>query len=393
MGSRVETTFSDSSGYTPSAEKIAELKQKLRVGHAQSLPGASWVDLGPQPANPRNAVSTETHPVLQLSLQDLREIEEAYSVFELSGLPLNKLQAENFPLPTLSGRISKQRALLPSTQPYFIIRGLKPQWFDKRKNVVIFTGIASHVGTKRALAPGDPNVLHHVTEMTSCANATESYRGPANRSIALPFHTDYGSILSFYLLSKAAFGGDIYLADVHDIAREIVSSRPDILATLRKPFLNINAKEDGAYDERPLLFTLPSGRMAVQASRSRLFGTADRPRPASLPPLTPKQSEAVDALHAAGQTVAKRIDMRAGDMLFFSNLQMMHSRDAFVDGNEEENTTRRYLLRLILHDDRADAPWEIPPQLRGTWAELYDHLDEEEKFAVHPELFSYKAAH
>ncbi|PVH93454.1 Clavaminate synthase-like protein [Periconia macrospinosa] len=382
--------FVDSSGYTPSFDKIAELKKKLRISHAHSLPKASWVDPELQPQNARDGVC----PVLQLSLQDLRELEEAYTIFELSGLPLNELQAENFPLPTLSGRISQHRTRLATTQPYFIIRGLKPQWFDKYKNVVIFTGIASHVGTKRALAPGDPNVLHHVTNMKpSGENQKENYRGPANRNIALPFHTDYGSILSFYLLSKAAFGGDLYLADIHDIIREIASSRPDIVTTLQEPFLNINAKAEDAYDERPLLFTLPSGHMAVQASRSRLFGTACRPRPASLPPLAPQQVEAIDALHAAGQTVQKRVDMRAGDILFFNNLQMMHSRDAFFDGNEEENTTRRYLLRLILHDDRADGSWEIPPQLASTWDELYNHLDQEEAFAIHPELFSYKAAH
>lgn len=91
--------------------------------------------------------------------------------------------------------------------------------------------------------------------------------------------------------------------------------------------------------------------------------------------------------------MAKRVDLRPGDMLFFNNLQMMHSRDAFIDGNEEENTTRRYLLRLILHDGRADAPWEIPPELGSTWDELYNHDDQEEVFAIHPELFSYKAAH
>lgn len=57
--------------------------------------------------------------------------------------------------------------------------------------------------------------------------------------IIQPFHTDYGSILSFYVLSKAVSGGDIHLADIHDIAREIALSRPDILKTLRKPFINI----------------------------------------------------------------------------------------------------------------------------------------------------------
>lgn len=203
----------------------------------------------------------------------------------------------------------------------------------------------------------------------------------------------------------------MYIADIHDIVAEISKDRPDILTTLRQLFINIkysisipplhvvklievpSAKEDGAYDERPLLFTLSSGDLAVQASRSRLFGTACRPRPSSLPPLSLTQIEAIDALHAAGQAVARRIPARSGDILFFNNLRMMHARDSFVDGVFEENNTTRYLLRLILHDDREDAHWEIPPHLHDTWKELYDHEDREELFAIHPELFSYKAGH
>jgi hypothetical protein len=72
---------------------------------------------------------------------------------------------------------------------------------------------------------------------------------------------------------------------------------------------------------------------------------------------------------------------------------MMHARDEFIDGDEDENTTKRYLLRLILEDDRNDAAWELPPELLETWKELYDHPDEDEAFAIHPELFSHKCSH
>jgi hypothetical protein len=109
--------------------------------------------------------------------------------------------------------------------------------------------------------------------------------------------------------------------------------------------------------------------------------------------LSPQQVEAVNALHVAGEMVAKRVKYRDGDMLFFNNCQMMHARDAFVDGDDNNNTTNRYLLRLILHDARDDAPWELPPELVKTWKELYDHRDEDEVFAIHPELFSHKASH
>ena len=131
-----------------------------------------------------------------------------------TGLPLNKLQAEHFPLPTLSARIRKLSIKLPENQPYFIIRGLKPQWFTKVKNIILYMGIASHVATKRAMAAGDPVVLRmsnaidgpspekqsiwkltpetdHITNIPipSEQDGTSIYRGPANRAIALVCYT------------------------------------------------------------------------------------------------------------------------------------------------------------------------------------------------------------
>jgi len=54
-----------------------------------------------------------------------------------------------------------------------------------------------------------------------------------------PFHTDYGDILSLYTLSRAATGGDFYLADINDIVAKIEKVRPDILETLRENWLMV----------------------------------------------------------------------------------------------------------------------------------------------------------
>ena len=145
-------------------------------------------------------------------------------------------------------------------------------------------------------------------------------------------------------------------------------------------------------DFRPILFTLPSGQLALQCSRSRLYGTPTRPRPDWLPPLSSKQIEAVDALHVTGQEVSRRLHLRSGDIIFFNNLRMMHARDGFVDGDESENTTRRHLLRLILKDERNEK-WVMPPEMAETWREIYDHEDETEIVPIREELFSYKAGH
>lgn len=78
--------------------------------------------------------------------------------------------------------------------------------------------------------------------------------------------------------------------------------------------------------------------------------------------------------------------------MFFNNMKMMHARDGFIDGSEEDGTTRRYLLRLILRDERNEA-WEVPPEMQATWSELYDHEDGDEIIPIHPTLFSFKAGH
>jgi hypothetical protein len=165
------------------------------------------------------------------------------------------------------------------------------------------------------------------------------------------------------------------------------------LSKIRELILDSSPTAKGVSDERPLLFTLRSGNLAIQASRARLFGTAAKPRPLSTPPLSIKQIEAIDALHAIGQAVALRFEFRSGDIFFFNNMRMMHARDGFIDGNEAENTTKRYLLRLILKDERNSSEWEIPSEMETTWNDLYDHGDEDEVISIHEELFSYKAGH
>ena len=148
---------------------------------------------------------------------------------------------------------------------------------------------------------------------------------------------------------------------------------------------------DCGYEERPLLFDTPSNGMVVQSSRSRLCN-GFQSRPSAIGELSTPQIQALDALHVAGQEVAHRISFRRGDMVFFNNMRMMHARDAYVDGDPRMNTTARYLLRLILKDER-NPKWEVPDGLRQMWKELHEHGDDEEVIPVYPRLVSLKAAH
>jgi hypothetical protein len=164
MAPHADDTIVDTSGYMPSADSVKELKKTLRLHHTRSVTKTSWISGGPQAIDSHDRDGEYEACTLQLSLNDLQEIEDALSFFDRTELPLNRLQAEHFPLPTLSAKIRRFSILLPDKQPYFIVRGLKPQWFCKYKNIIVYMGIASHVGTKRAMAAGDPVVLREYSE-------------------------------------------------------------------------------------------------------------------------------------------------------------------------------------------------------------------------------------
>lgn len=395
MAPHADIDTADPSGYTVNQEKIDALHGMLKhlASNPSSLNFAASIQ-STAPVDSHDRDETAKSYVHTFSLLEIQELFDAVSIFESSKLPLNKLTPEHFPLPTVSQKLRKLSVQLPKDQPFFLLRGLKPAWYSKEKLVALFTGIASYVGTKRAMTGGDTHVLQHITAMEAPKDDSNSvYRGPPNRTMAIPFHTDYGDIISLFTVCNAASGGSFYLANVNDIIAFLDRTRPDIVDQLKKDWHIINPNAENGYDTRPLLYTLSSGEFAISASRARLTGTPTRPRPNTLAPLSDLQRESLDALHAVGKQVAHRFDFRSGDVIFYDNRRMMHARDEYVDGEEENNQTKRYLLRLILKDERNLSQWELPPKLEEVWSELYDHKVEDEVFSIHEELFSYKISH
>ncbi|KAK3384586.1 hypothetical protein B0T24DRAFT_674336 [Lasiosphaeria ovina] len=219
--------------------------------------------------------------------------------------------------------------VLHNEKPFFMIRGLKPQWFSKRKNGIIHLGIGSHVATKRALAKGDATVLLYL--LTMIINPQ-------------PFQNDFDEIVSLSSLSRPAAGGDFFLADINDITAATKSGRCSS--------------------------TRQSNGMVIQASRSRLCNNNFFFCPARPDGIDDLEIQALDALHAAGHEVAVPTAFRAS----------------------HKHTTARYLLRLILRDQRNPA-WHVPRASQPTWRELYGHADEDEVVPVLPLLFSFKASY
>jgi hypothetical protein len=79
----IDSTFVDKSYYTPSIDNLKALQTALRLSHSISnLPSKSWITSGPQSIDSHDREGIPSACVLQLSLGDLQEIEDAVVHFE-----------------------------------------------------------------------------------------------------------------------------------------------------------------------------------------------------------------------------------------------------------------------------------------------------------------------
>lgn len=118
---------------------------------------------------------------------------------------------------------------------------------------------------------------------------------------------------------------------------------------------------------RPILFH-HDGRVIINFGRAPLTGSPAHPRASTLPQLTSRQVEALDAIEAVAKATQLEIETQAGDVHFINNLAVLHRREGFVDGNETNE--KRHLVRMLLRDNRNG--WSIPKELRKEWFNAFE---------------------
>lgn len=98
------------------------------------------------------------------------------------------------------------------------------------------------------------------------------------------------------------------------------------------------------FTPRPLLFHHPATdttpeRISLQFGRRYFVGFGNLPRNPEIPPITEAQAEALDALHYLSEKFCVNTHFAKGDIQYINNVAITHSRDGFLDDNEN-----RYVL-------------------------------------------------
>jgi hypothetical protein len=85
MAPHADVPIVDDSGYMPTESAVVVLRKALRLNHPQAeMPGGRWISEGPQTidSHERQDEAESGRHILQLSLSDLQELEDATREFE-----------------------------------------------------------------------------------------------------------------------------------------------------------------------------------------------------------------------------------------------------------------------------------------------------------------------
>jgi len=161
--------------------------------------------------------------------------------------------------------------------------------------------------------------------------------------VELRSHTDFHEILSLACYRKAASGGESGAVSSLAIHNIMLDEAPEKLATLYEGWWHGYAEKEHLTAEKVPIFCDVEGKVSCYY-HGLSFLAAARVRGEELPQVL---RDAMACFSAIAQRPEVRADfmLEPGEMLFWHNFMILHSRQAFTD----DAANKRLLLRLWLH--------------------------------------------
>jgi len=261
-----------------------------------------------------------------------------------TGKPLEQLRRGDFQVPELQARWLQVSRELEHGHGFVLIRGVPVEDLSDEECKYLFWGIGLQLGAPLSQS----RLQNYIAEVKNIGETmgqatTRAYRagGP------LRFHTDQCDALGLLCLREPISGGHSRVVSSAAIHNEIVRCRPDLLPALYAPFCFSRQGEEvegeAPWYERPIFDFGADGSFTSLYSLSFIESAQRLPE---VPRLTAMQREALDLVAQLADALSTTIELRKGDMQFFNNHVVYHSRTDYQDHEEIEK--RRTQLRLWL---------------------------------------------
>lgn len=285
-----------------------------------------------------------------LSTAEVAEIKAASERLAATEIDWRRLEAGDFPLPTLEPRLERIRHEILDGRGFVLMRGLPVELWGRKLSATAFLGLGRHLGSLRS-QNRDGHLLGHVKDLglSSSDPNVRIYQTRERQN----YHTDSCDVVGLLCLHTARSGGLSSLVSSTTIFNQMRERRPDLARVLFDPIETDRRGEVPAgqlpYFQIPV-FNWYGGLLTTMYHRNYIDSARRFP---GVPALTPEQVEALNLFDQLSDDPALhlRMELRAGDIQFVHNHSLLHDRTAFEDWPEPDR--RRHLLRLWLAPEHA----------------------------------------
>ncbi|MBL6454639.1 TauD/TfdA family dioxygenase [Belnapia sp. T6] len=303
--------------------------------------------------------------ILALPPAALDEIDAALAGLE--GRVPPAFDARHFPLPETAAFLAGVARELEGGRGLVRLTGLDPARWNAADLKRVFWGLMCHLGTPLPQnTTGE--ILAEVKDETGSGQAVASgtARARSRSTGPLRFHTDKCDLLCLLCASNGIDGGVSRIVSTVAIHDALAERRPDLLEVLYGDFWRARpADEEGeGMASRPFPMPIfargPDGSFTSQYSRTYVELAQGQP---GVPPLTPKQVEAMDALAALADELCVEMPFEPGQIQLMNQHVTYHGRTAYADGAGG----KRNLLRIWLASPLSRA---LPAGHAGQWGDV-----------------------
>lgn len=280
------------------------------------------------------------------------ELARAIDLVRANGLDVDTVEQEDLRLPSFARIVPSLRRLLDDGPGIAILAGLGLDGLSEDEAGIVGWGLANYLGKPMRQGLRADRRLFTVTDR-GAANRDPTRLGASNRLSAM--HTDNGCLeprppcyVGLLCVHAARAGGESMIASAATLHDAMLAERPDLLEVLYRPFHFLP----------PHLHTWPAGPRTIVKPVFERVGEEIRIHYARVmiepgmelagTPLDARQREALDHLDAMMERpgMSFRFRLARGEFLFTNNVQTIHGRAAYEDGDGpgERRMLKRYWM-------------------------------------------------
>ena len=273
----------------------------------------------------------------------LDELDRATRGVMAKGIPLYAATRADFPLEQAAEQLAMIGEEIETGIGMVLLRGIDGMRYTKDELRQMYWGMSLYLGTAIPFA----QQASKFDDVRNFGDKPGTNFSRGNRTNAeLMFHTDTADITGLMCMRTARNGGISKVASSVTIHNEMLKRRPDLLELLFEPYHSSRNTEERPGE--PRYYTMPvfgmkDGWFASHISRRLVRAAQEFPE---VPRISAEQLEAIDFHAAIAEETCLYFAMQPGDIEWFTNHTLLHSRTEFADGNTEEQT--RHLLRIWL---------------------------------------------